>query len=94
MARRRNRLYPHWSDERAHGVQRLLPAWEYKFPRQLAFVRALVGLWFVILTIILLGYQRGEMWAWVFVPCAALSFAGAWYIPRTVAALPLSSNAS
>jgi hypothetical protein len=73
-------------------VQRLLPAWDYKYPRQLAFVRTLAGLWFVILTALLLGYHRGEAWAWVLVPSAALSFLGAWYIPRAVAAVTGSSN--
>jgi hypothetical protein len=94
MARRRNTLYPHWGDDRAHGVQRVLPVWEYKYPRQFAFVRALAGLWFVILTGILLGYQREETWAWLLVPCAALSFLGAWYIPRAVAAVTRSSDPS
>jgi hypothetical protein len=94
MPRLGNTVYPHWSDERAHGVQRLLPAWEYRYPRQLAFVRAFAGLWFVILTAILLGYHRGETWAWVLVPCAALSFMGAWYVPRAVAAVTGSSNRS
>jgi hypothetical protein len=67
---------------------------EYKYPRQFAFVRALAGLWFVILTGILLGYQREETWAWLLVPCAALSFLGAWYIPRAVAAVTGSSDPS
>lgn len=94
MARLRNTLYPHWSDARARGVQRLLPAWDYKYPRQLAFVRILAGLWFVILTAILLGSHRGETWAWVLVPAAALSFIGAWYIPRAVVAVTGSGKAS
>jgi hypothetical protein len=94
MTRLGNTLYPHWSDEAAHGVQRLIPAWDYKYPRQFAIVRTLSGAWYVILTAILLGYHRGEAWAWVLVPCAALSFVAAWYVPRAVAAVTGSSKAS
>lgn len=94
MTPRRNKLYPHWSDGRAHGVQRLLPIWEYRYPRQLAFVRTLAGLWFVILAAILVGYQRGEKWAELLVPCAALSFLAAWYVPRAVAAVTRPSKPS
>ena len=94
MTRLGNTLYPHWRDETANWVQRLLPVWDYKYPRQLAFVRTLAGLWFVILTAILLGYHRGETWVWLLVPSAALSFLAAWYIPRAVAAVTGSSDAS
>jgi hypothetical protein len=89
-----NTLYPHWRDERANALQKLLPAWDYKYPRQIAVVRTLAGLWFLILTAILLGYHKEETWAWLLIPCAALSFMGAWYIPRAVAAVTGSSNAS
>ena len=63
MPRLGSTLYPLWRDERAHGVQRLIPVWDYAYPRQLAFVRTLAGLWFVILTVILLADHRGETWA-------------------------------
>jgi hypothetical protein len=94
MPRLGNTLYPHWGDKRAHGVQRVIPVWDYKYPRQLAVVRALAGLWFVILSVILLAYHRGETWVWLLIPCAALSFLAAWYVPRAVAAVTGSSNAS
>jgi len=93
MARRGNARYPHWNDQRAHGVQRLLPVWEYRYPRQFACARILAGLWFVILTTVLLGYHRGQTWAWLLLPCGALSFLDAWYIPRVVAAVTASSSA-
>ncbi len=92
MPRLGSTLYPLWRDERAHGVQRLIPVWDYAYPRQLAFVRTLAGLWFVILTVILLADHRGETWAWLLVPCAALCFVAAWYAPRAVAAVTGSSR--
>jgi hypothetical protein len=94
MTRLGHSLYPHWHDQRANRVQRLLPAWDYKYPRQLALVRTLAGLWFLILTAILLSYHRGETWAWLLVPSAVLSFLAAWYVPRAVAAVTGSSNAN
>jgi hypothetical protein len=94
MTRLGNTLYPHWNDERANWLQRILPAWDYKYPRQIAVVRTLAGAWFLILTAILLGYHRAEGWAWVLIPCAAVSFLAAWYIPRTVAAITGSGKLS
>ena len=94
MKRLRDAWYPHWSDERAHGLQKVLPWYGYKWPQQFAVLSAVAGAWFLILTAILLGYHRGEAWAWLLVPAAVLSLFCAWYIPRAVAAVTGSNNAS
>lgn len=53
-----------------HSIKRV-SRWH---PRQVACVRAGVGIWLLVVTAILYGSGHGGEWAWLLVPTAALHF--------------------
>jgi hypothetical protein len=66
-------LLTHAISMRARQTQ--LPGpWEYRHARLMLPVRALIGIWLVVLTLILYGYHRGGLWGVLLVPAAALHF--------------------
>ncbi len=60
-----------WADENASGLMKLVPAYEYTHPRLFAVLRVGAGVWLLILTAILYGYDRGGWWRPLLLPAAA-----------------------
>jgi hypothetical protein len=60
---------------------KLAMAWEYKHRRVMIPVRALIGIWLVVLTLLLCS-QYGQWWALVLLAPAALHFFIAYYLGR------------
>jgi hypothetical protein len=63
-----------WADENARGLMKLVPAFEYRRARLCAGVRVGVGVWLLILTAILYGYDRGGWWTPLLLIAAAAHF--------------------
>jgi hypothetical protein len=71
----------------ADSLMKLVPPYEYRHPRVCARVRAGVGLWLLVLTVILLfSSSRSSLWAVLLVPAAALHFFLAFWLPRAISA--------
>jgi hypothetical protein len=60
-----------WADKSASGPLKLVPRFEYRHPRVFAGVRMTAGVWLLILTAILYGYDRGGWWRALLIPAAA-----------------------
>jgi hypothetical protein len=60
-----------WADKNASGPLKLVPWYEYRHPRAFAGVRMAAGVWLLILTAILYGYDRGGWWRALLIPAAA-----------------------
>jgi hypothetical protein len=65
---------------------KFVPSYEYRHPRLFARVRVGVGVWLLILTAILYGYDRGGWWGALLIPAAALLFYAAYRLPRAISA--------
>ena len=74
-----------WADESASGLMKLVPAYEYRHPRLFAGVRVGAGVWLLILTVILYGYDRGGWWR-ALLPLAAAGHFYAAYRLRALSA--------
>ena len=86
-----------WADENASGLMRLLPAFEYRRPGLFAPMRAVAGVWLLILTAILYGYDRGGWWGALLIPAAAGHFYFAYRlyrVPRAASAAMRSTHAN
>lgn len=57
--------------ENARGLEKLLPALEYRHPRPFARLRLGAGVWLLILTAILYGYDRAGWWTPLLIVAAA-----------------------
>jgi hypothetical protein len=80
-----------WADKNASGPLKLVPRFEYRHPRVFAGVRMAAGVWLLILTAILYGYDRAGWWRVLLIPAAAghLYFAYLLYrLPRVASAGP------
>ncbi len=62
-----------WADENAAGIDKRIPAFEYRHPRLFCVLLTCTGAWFVILTAILYGYGVGGWWGAVLMPAAAVT---------------------
>ncbi len=71
-----------WADENARGVMRLLPAFEYRRPGLFVPIRVVAGVWMLMLTAILYGYNRGGWWGVLLIPAAAGHFYCAYRLNR------------
>lgn len=67
-------------------LMKFVPSYEYRHPRLFARVRVGVGVWLLILTAILYGYDRGGWWGALLIPAAALLFYVAYRLPRAISA--------
>jgi hypothetical protein len=61
---------------------KLLPSWERRHPQLFAWEHIAAGVWLLVLTSILYGYQRGGWWRALLVPAAAGHFYGAYCLLR------------
>jgi hypothetical protein len=78
----------------ADPLMKFVPACEYRHPRLFARVRAAVGVWLLILTVILLfSTNRSAWWAALLVPAAALLLFLAVGMPRAIRARTKSTDA-
>ncbi len=53
------------------SLMRVVPSWEKNHPRFWVPVRVGAGVWLLILTAILYGYDRGGWWRVLLIPAAA-----------------------
>ena len=74
-----------WSDENASGLMKLVPACEYRHPRLFSGVRLASGVWLLILTAVLYGYDRGGWWRPLLLPAAAGHFYFAYRLRALIA---------
>ena len=65
-------------------LMKLVPPYEYRHARLYARMRVGVGVWLLILTAILYGYDRGGWWRVLLIPTAALLFYTSYRLPRAV----------
>jgi len=79
-----------WADKNASGPLKLVPRYEYRHPRVFAGVRMASGVWLLILTAILYGYDRGGWWRALLIPAAA----GHLYFAYLLDRLARAANAS
>ncbi len=77
-----------WADENASGLMKLVPAYEYRHPRLFAGVRVGAGVWLLILTAILYGYDRGGWWR----PLLLAAAAGHFYFAYRLRAISARAN--
>ena len=70
------------ADKNASGSLKLVPWCEYRHPRIFAGVRMVAGVWLLILTAILYGYDRGGWWRVLLIPAAAGHFYVAYLLHR------------
>ena len=63
-------------------VLRVIPPWEKKHPAVWSGVHVAAGVWLLILTAILYGYDRGGWWRALLIPAAAGHFYGAYLLHR------------
>ncbi len=80
-----------WADKNARGPLKLVSRFEYRHPRFFGGVRMAAGVWLLILTAILYGYDRGGWWRALLIPAAGghLYFAYLLYrLPRAASAGP------
>jgi hypothetical protein len=75
-------------------LMKLVPACEYRRARLFARIRVGVGVWLLILTAILYGYDRGGWWRVLLAPTAALFFYIAYRLPRAISARTNSTDAT
>ena len=71
-----------WADKNASGPLKLVPRYEYRHPRVFAGIRMAAGVWLLILTAILYGYDRGGWWGALLIPGAAGHFYFAYLLHR------------
>jgi hypothetical protein len=69
---------------------RALPSWEKNHARLWAPLRVAIGVWLLILTAILYGYDRGGWWGALLIPAAALHF----YVAYRLHRLPRAAGAN
>jgi hypothetical protein len=74
-------------------LMKLVPPCEYRHARLFARMRVGVGVWLLILTAILYGYDRGGWWRALLAPTAALLFYIAYRLPRAISARTNSTDA-
>jgi len=79
-----------WADKNASGPLRLVSRFEYRHARVFAGVRTAAGVWLLILTAILYGYDRGGWWRVLLILAAALHLYFAYLLYR----LPRAASAS
>jgi hypothetical protein len=83
-----------WGDRNASGLLKLVPGYEYRHPRVFAGVHMGTGVWLLILTAILYGYDRGGWWRALLIPAAAGHFYCAYLLyrlPRVTGARRIST---
>jgi hypothetical protein len=78
-----------WGDRNASGLLRLVPGFEYRHARVFARVRMGAGVWLLILTAILYGYDRGGWWGALLIPAAA----GHFYLANLLYRVPRAAGA-
>ena len=78
-----------WADKNASGPLKLVPWFEYRHPRIFAGVRMGAGVWLLILTAILYGYDRGGWWRVLLIAAAA----GHFYFADRLLRLPRAASA-
>jgi hypothetical protein len=64
-------------DLAAHGVARRtrIPSeWDYRHAKWVFPLRIAIGLWLLLITCLLLGFDRGELWTIVTIPAMVLHF--------------------
>jgi hypothetical protein len=74
-------------------LMKLVPSVEYRHAVLFARVRIGVGVWLLILTAILYGYDRGGWWRVLLLPTAAVLFYVAYRLPRAIRARTKSADA-
>jgi hypothetical protein len=74
--------------ENARGLERLFSAYEYRHPRPFAGVRVAAGVWLLILTAILYGYDRAGWWT----PLLLLAAAAHFYFAHRLRAIGARTN--
>ena len=74
-------------------LMKLVPPCEYRHARLFAGTRVVVGVWLLVLTAILYGYDRGGWWRGLLVPTAALLFYIAYRLPRAITARTNTTHA-
>jgi hypothetical protein len=74
-------------------LMKLVPPYEYRHAQLCARMRVGVGVWLLILTAILYGYDRGGWWRVLLAPTAALLFYIAYRLPRAISARTNSTDA-
>jgi hypothetical protein len=79
-----------WADKNASGLLKLVPWFEYRHARVFARVRTGAGVWLLILTAILYGYDRGGWWGALLIPAAAADF----YLAHLLYRLPRVTSAT
>jgi hypothetical protein len=72
---------------------KLVTPYGYRHPLVVARVRIGVGVWLLVLTAILYGYDRGGWWGVLLLPAAALHFYLAYRVPRAIRATANSTHA-
>jgi hypothetical protein len=80
----------------ADWLVRVLPSWEKNHPGVWAGVRVGAGIWLLILTAILYGYDRGGWWRVLLIAAAAGHFYFAhllYRLPRATSARGVSTDA-
>ena len=70
------------ADKNASGPLKLVPRFEYRHPRIFTGVRMGAGVWLLILTAILYGYDRGGWWRVLLIAAAAGHFYFAYLLRR------------
>jgi hypothetical protein len=66
---------------------------EHRRARLFARIRIGIGVWLLILTAILYGYDRGGRWRALLIPTAAVLFYAAYRLRRTISARTNSRDA-
>ena len=72
---------------------KFVPTVEYRHAVLFARIRIGVGVWLLILTAMLYGYDRGGWWRVLLVPTAAVPFYAAYRLPRAIRARTNSRHA-
>lgn len=67
-------------------LMKLVTPYEYRHAQFCARMRVGVGVWLLILTAILYGYDRGGWWRVLLAPTAALLFYIGYRLPRAISA--------
>ena len=83
-----------WADKSATGPLKLVPSYEYRHPRAFAGVRMAAGVWLLILTAILYGYDRGGWWRVLLIPAAAGHFYCGYLLLRRAASASRSEDST
>ena len=76
------------------SLMRVVPSWEKNHPRLWSRVRVGSGVWLLILTAILYGYDRGGWWRVLLIPAAAGHFYCGYLLHRRAASASRSDDST